>query len=58
MRKSLEALEVFETQTEQELQEIMGGKVNTTALAVGGIALAYGVMVGPAILNLISKLRK
>lgn len=40
MKKSSE---LFKTQTEQELHEIMGGKIEASAARAAGIAVAYGV---------------
>ena len=44
MKKTLKTLEAFETQTEQELREVMGGSFLSDCInKIGGVMLMYGV---------------
>lgn len=44
MKKSLKATKGFETQTEQELREVMGGSFLLDRInKIGGVMLMYGI---------------
>lgn len=50
MKKNLKSLQGFETQTEQELHEVMGGSV-ASQNARATVVAAYAVMIGPWLLG-------
>ena len=51
MKNLSNELKNFETATEQELRDVMGGATVSNAVAAAGIALAYGIFMPSVITN-------